>query len=354
MSRIGSDGGARAPGEAASLEPPVAVRGIGPHAPPRTDRERHLPVALCAMTIVLILASRWISPNFGSWDQVIAILTLSSFVLVVAFGQQMVMLVGGLDLSVASVMTLGGILMFGWVGGSPEALLWGIPAVLAVTAAVGALNGLAIALVGIPPFVVTLASGIIVYSAALGVTQGAPRGTASEALATLYRSSILGLPPVVYLLVAMVALALVLQRRTVFGRRLYAIGTSREAAHIAGVPVRRTTIACYAISGGAAGAAGILMVGFSGGATLSMGQAYLVPSVAAAVIGGTSILGGRGDFLGAAGGAVLLTTFSTIVAALGVAEGWRMVTYGAVILAALLLLNTEFPGRRTAGRPSPR
>jgi ribose transport system permease protein len=134
-------------------------------------------------------------------------------------------------------------------------------------------------------------------------------------------------------------LASLLQRRTAFGRRLYAIGTNPGAAHIAGLPVKLVTILCYAISGGAAGLAGILMVGYSDGATLTMGQNYLSPSIAAVVIGGTSILGGRGHYLGVAGGAILLTTFSTIISALGIAEAWRIIIYGTVIIFALLLLQ---------------
>ena len=122
---------------------------------------------------------------------------------------------------------------------------------------------------------------------------------------------------------------------------VYAIGTSRDAAYIAGLPVKRVTILCYAISGAAAGFAGILMVGFAGGATQFSGENVLIPSIAAVVVGGTSILGGRGNYLGAVGGALLLTTFSTMISALGIAEGWRTIIYGIVILWALLALKGD-------------
>jgi ribose transport system permease protein len=299
-------------------------------------------LTLFAITVLLILGSRWISPSFGSWNQALAILVLSSFAMVVAFGQQMVILIGGLDLSVASVMTLGGILTFSWIGGAPAALLWGGPAVLLITALVGTVNGVGVALLRIPAFIMTLAMGIIVYSALFGITRGAPRGQASPVLSTLFTSNVLGVPPVVYLMIVITVLGSLLQRRTAFGRRVFAVGTNPDAAYIAGLPVQMVTILCYTISGAAAGCAGMLMVGFSGGATLSMGQSYLVPSVAAVVIGGTSILGGRGHYLGVVGGAVLLTTFSTIISALGIAEGWRLVIYGTVILMALLLVHEDF------------
>lgn len=298
-------------------------------------------IALFGLTALLILASRWISPGFGGWSQAKAILVLSSFVTVVAFGQQLVILTGGLDLSIASVMTMGGVLTFGVIGASSGALVWGIPAVLLLTAAIGALNGLGVVWLRVPPFIMTLAMGIIVYGATLGLTGGTPRGQASPALAALFTGSLFDVPLVIYLMAALAVLGSLLQLRTGFGRRLYAVGTNPAAAHIAGLPVRRLTLMTYAISGASSGLAGILMVGYAGGATLTMGQSYQLPSIAAVVVGGTSILGGSGLYLGAVGGALLLTTFSTVIASLGIAEGWRTVIYGIVILLALLLLREE-------------
>lgn len=315
-------------------------------------------VALFAITLLLILGSRWISPAFGGWNQARAILVLSSFVIVLGFGQQLTILIGGLDLSVASVMTLGGILAFSWIGASGPALAWGIPAVLAVTALVGAANGAGVALLGVPPFIMTLAMGIIVYGVVLGVTGGTPSGHPSPLLSALFTHSVLGIPAIILLMVVVAVLGTFLQRATPFGRKLYAVGTSPAAAYVAGLPVQRLTILTYAISGAAAGFAGILAVGYSGGATLSLGDSYLLPSIAAAVIGGTSILGGRGLYLGVVGGAVLLTTLSTIISSLGIAEGWRTVIYGLVILLALLMLREELYARfgrlRTTAPPTKR
>jgi ribose transport system permease protein len=314
-------------------------------------------LALFALTALLIFASRWISPSLGSWGEAKAILVISTFVMVVGFGQQTVILIGGLDLAVSSVMTLGAVLLFSYIGGSSVALIWGVPLALLITGGIGALNGICIALLRIPPFIMTLAMGIITSSAVLGMTGGSPRGAVSPMLTRLFTADWLGAPPILYLMVCLIFLASLLQRRTAFGRMLYAIGTSPDAAYMAGVPVKRVTITCYAISGAAAGFAGILMVGFSEGATLNSGDIVLIPSIAAVVIGGTSILGGRGNYLGAVGGALLLTTFSTMISALGVAEGWRIILYGTVILIALLVLHEElrlWVGRQHAALTSPR
>jgi ribose transport system permease protein len=203
----------------------------------------------------------------------------------------------------------------------------------------------------------TLAIGIIVYSAALGITGGSPSGQPSPALTALFADRVLGVPPVLYLMAAFTAAASVLQSRSVLGRMVYALGGNPAAAYIAGLPINLITITCYALSGAAAGFAGMLMVGFTNGATLIMGETYLVPSIAAVVVGGTSIVGGRGHYLGAVGGAVLLTTFSTVINALGIAEAWRIILYGSVIVIALLLLREElriWVGRQYAVLTPPR
>jgi ribose transport system permease protein len=298
-------------------------------------------LALFVLTALLILASGWISPALGSWNQARAIVVLSTFVMVVGFGQQTVILTGGLDLSVASMMTLGAVALFSWVGPEPAALVWGIPAVLALCAAIGAVNGIFVALLRVPPFIMTLAMGMIIASALLGITGGSPRGAAAPAVVALFAADWAGAPPIVYAMAVFAVLALVWQRATAFGRMVYAIGTSPDAARIAGLPVERVTVQCYAISGAAAGLAGMLSVGFASGATLDTGLDILIPSVAAVVVGGTSILGGRGSYLGVVGGALLLTTISTMISALGVAAGWRAVINGSVILIALLTLQED-------------
>ena len=340
--------------DAAAVAPPPGgdTRGA-PRA--RIGGDGWTALALFGLTAALILGSRWISPHFGGWTEAKAILVLSCFVTVAAFGQQMVILTGGLDLSIASVMTMGGVLAFSWIGDSPVAVAWGTPAIVLLCGLIGALNGAGVVLLRVPPFIMTLAMGIIVYSATLGITGGTPRGQASPTLSALFTSSLFGVPPVIYLMAAITILGSLLQLGTGFGRRLYAVGTNPAAAYIAGLPVRWLTFLTYAISGASAGFAGILMVGYAGGATLTMGQGYQLPSIAAVVVGDTSILGGRGLYLGAVGGALLLTTFSTVISSLGIAEGWRTVIYGLVMLLALLVLRAEiylWAGRLVA-RPDP-
>ena len=315
-----------------------ASQGVGWR---RLGSEDMTALVLFALTALLILSSGWISPSLGSWTQARAILVLSTFVMVIGFGQQTVILTGGLDLSVPAVVTVGAVMLFSVVGPEPAALLWGIPLVLLVTGAIGIVNGVFVALLRVPPFLMTLAMGLIVASAMLGITGGAPQGVASKPIVALFAGDWLGVPLIVHAMVLLTVVAMLVQRRTAFGRMLYAIGTSPDAAYIAGLQVNHVTIVCYAISGVASGLAGILMVGFSQGATLNSGDDLLFPTITAVLVGGTSILGGRGSYLGVVGGALLLTTFSTMISALGIGAGWRSILFGTVILLALLTLQED-------------
>lgn len=305
----------------------------------RLDAEHVRAVALFAIALALItMANRLTSGDW--WNEATAIFAISSFVVAVACGQHLVVLLGGLDLSIASVMTLGGVLTFAWTG-TAQSILWIVPAVLLVGALIGAVNGVGVISFAIPPFIMTLAMGMIVAGGVLGVTQGVPQGNASPALGALFTVKPLGVPLVVYATIVVVAIASVLQRRSVLGRYMYAIGTSPAAAALAGVPVRRVVVIAYAMSGAAAALAGIVMVGYASGATLTMGQSYLIPSIAAVVLGGTSISGGRGTLPAVAAAAVLLTAITTLTSTVSLHEGWRIILYGCVILAAVVILRGE-------------
>ncbi|MBK1696147.1 ABC transporter permease [Rhodovibrio salinarum] len=292
------------------------------------------------IAFLLILGSRVISPAFGSLNQAMTILELASFLVVVAFGQGLVILVRGLDLSVASMITLGGVLTTMWIGADGNALLL-IPLVLAVCFAAGLVSGMGVTFLGVPPFIMTLSSGIIIYSLCLGYTKGSPKGASPELLTDFMSGELLGIPTVVVFLVLFAVGATLFQGWTVYGRQLHAVGNNPVAARFAGLRVRTLTASAYGVSALCAGFVGMMLVGYAQGATLRMGDDYLLPSIAAVVIGGSSILGGKGNFAGTVGGAILLTTLTTIISAIGLAQGWKTIIEGVIILLALLLLREE-------------
>lgn len=305
------------------------------------SRETISAIVAATLCVIMLVCARFVSPSLGSWAQVETVLVLSSFLVVLSFGQGLVILSGGLDLSLPATITLGGILATSIVGaGNPDAW-WMLPAVISACAATGIVSAVGVVWLKVPPFIMTMAMSIIITSALLGYTMGTPRGFAPEAAVALMKSRVLGAPTPVIFLIGFVIIGWLFQSRSVLGRYFYAVGTNVEASRIAGVPVNLARILPYAISAACSGFVGIMLVGYSNGATLRMGDSYLLPSIAAVVIGGSSILGGRGTYLGTVGGAVLLTTLGTIISALGLEYGLRTIIEGSIILAALLLLREE-------------
>ncbi|WP_207002242.1 ABC transporter permease [Trinickia mobilis] len=309
----------------------------------RIQRETIGAVVVYLACIIALLLSKLINPEFGSLQQLQTIVMLASFLIVCSFGQGLTILIGGLDLSVPSLITLGGVLTASWMGGtSPDAgAWWQIPVILAVCACAGAFNGVGIVFCKVPPFIMTLASGIVVYSLCLGATGGSPSGASPHALSALMSGRLGGMPIITFFTIAFCVLAVLIQGKTTFGRSLYALGSNPVAAHIAGIRVDRVTILTYVASAALAGFTGMMLVGYSNGATLRMGESYLLPSIAAVVIGGSSILGGRGAFIGTIGGAILLTILDMIITSLGLAQGWRTMIEGALILAAVVLQHEK-------------
>lgn len=294
--------------------------------------------AIFALTVAFIFGSRIVSPAFGTWIHVLTITELASFLIVVAFGQGLVILVRGLDLSVASMITLGGVLTTMWIG-SGDGVWYMIPLVLAVCFAAGLVSGIGVTFLRVPPFIMTLANGLAIYSILLGYTRGSPRGDAPAVLVDFMRLDWLGLPVVTIFVIFFAVAGTLIQGWTAYGRYLHAIGNNPEAARVIGLPVRLLTASAYGVSAMCGGWAGMMLVGYSQGATLNMGNDYLLPSIAAVVIGGSSILGGKGNYAGTVGGALLLTTIGMLIAAIGLSQGWRTIIEGTIILLALLLLR---------------
>ncbi|MBO0904812.1 ABC transporter permease [Jiella sonneratiae] len=293
-------------------------------------------VALCLVLIATQFVLGNVLVNFGYWN---ALFVLSTFLAILALGQGAVILTGGLDLSLPWTIALSGILLAGMVRGSDPALLYALPIVLAVAAAIGLLNGIGVVMLGLSPIVVTLAMNGILQGAALLYSNGTPSGFASPALRWFMTGHVAGVTPVIPFLAAFVIGATVLLGRTSFGRRVYAIGNSLEAARLSGVRTGRVIIAVYVLSALSAALVGILLTGFSGQASLGMGDDYLLPSIAVVVVGGALITGGRGHYLGMFGGALLLTALQTLLAGTTLPYAFRAILFGCVVLAAVVALR---------------
>ena len=251
---------------------------------------------------------------------------------ILAAGQTMVMLTGGIDLSVVSVAMGSAFLM------TTTALKFGNMSAVAIGLGlglvVGAINGLGIALLGVQPLVMTLGTGLMTQGVIIVYSQKilASRSIVPDFIRAIGSDRLGGLIPLdLFLWLPIAALVLITLQQTGFGRLLYAIGDNREGCRLAGVRVWRLLFIDYVICALLASLAGFVLVGHTNSADLSLASTYLLPSIAAVIIGGTSIFGGSGGYSGTIIGALILTVLDELLILLDSPEPIKQILYGAII-----------------------
>ena len=291
-----------------------------------------------AVAVALYLVAIAISPGFASIGQLSNVLVLAAYLGIVAIGQTLVILIFGIDLSVSAVITLINLVLTAYIAGSNERTLVAVLLALAIGAAVGLVNGLGIRYLRVPDLVMTLATFSIVTGVALIYSGGAPTGRSSELLNTLATGRLGGiLPWSVLIWAALAALTIFMLRRTTIGRHVYAIGLNRRASQFSGISVGRTVVILYTVSGITAAIAGVLLTGYTGSSYFGIGDPYQLGSIAAVVVGGTSIFGGHGGYGGTIAGAFIIVLIQSILTVMDIGEAGRNIVYGLVILALLFV-----------------
>jgi ribose transport system permease protein len=295
-------------------------------------------LTLAVLYVVTVLRA----PGYLESAQIGGLLQLAAILGVVAIGQTLVILIGGIDLSVGAVVTLTNLVTAAVLNGDDAALPVALAVSLAVGLAVGLVNGLVIVLLKVPDLVATLATMTVVTGVGYLYTDGAPRGTSSSVLNSLVTHRFAGFLTAGVLLWAVLAvLTIVVLNRSVLGRHVYATGLNREASSYAGVPVVRTVLTLYVVSGMAAALAGFLLTGYTGSSYLGSGAGYQLSSIAAVVLGGVSIFGGRGGYGGTVAGVLITVLLASFLRVVGIPQAGQNIAYGLVILAMLLLFTTR-------------
>jgi ribose transport system permease protein len=288
--------------------------------------------------IVVLLALAVFVPSFYQPANLLNVARQSSIVGVVAIGMTFVILTGGIDLSVGSILALSGVTMAMLIN---QGMIPGIAILIAllVGVATGILNGIVVAVLKIQPFIATLASMVAITGLALRVTNGGPQAfnNIGDVFNVLGSGNVFGLPGpfLVFLLVAVIGILVL--RYLAFGRFLYAIGGSTEAARLTGVPTRRTLLIAYAVSGLTAALAGVMTASRLGVGAPTAGGLANLDAITAVVIGGTSLMGGIGGAVGTVFGALLLAVLSNLMNLIGISPFDQQIVKGAVIVLAVLL-----------------
>jgi ribose transport system permease protein len=290
-----------------------------------------IPLILLLLVLVAILEIR--QPGIVNERWVGNTIKFAIPLAMLAACQTLTMYTGGIDLSASVVATIVAFVMATQVpviGVVPGILLAMVPAVL-----IGLLNGFGVGICGVHPLIMTLGTGLI-GTGFLQVYQRTVIASGSvvpESLQWLGTGRTFGAPNALVLFIPFAIAILFIQNRTGFGRLLYALGSNEKAARLSGVRSWQVYLALYTLSGLIAGVTGLLYVGLIKAPSLSLVEPLMLPSVAAAVIGGTSIFGGRGSYSGTIVGALILTVLGTMLTLLQMPEGGRRILFGAIILA---------------------
>lgn len=293
--------------------------------------------------VLLLLLGSFYSSSFLSPEYLLQQLQVASFLGLIATGMMLVVLLGQIDLSVPWVVTVGGMMSTaaaGW-GGLGEA--FAIPFGILCGVGFGFINGIGVAYLRVPSMIFTLGMNAVAQGLMVLRTGGfAPQDHSTAAMHALATGRfLLNIPNALFVWAAIGAATIFLLTRTTLGRAIYAIGNKERAAYLSGLPTQRVILLAFMASGGLSAFAGVLLAGYSTKAYQSMGDPYLLPAVAAVVLGGTSILGGRGSYLGTIAGVILITLLQSILSVMQMPEAGRQIIYGAVIVAMLLVYGRQ-------------
>lgn len=305
----------------------------------RVGRQRQAVVGVYLAALALCVVDVLTNPSTTFISVIWSLLSLSVVSAVAAYGQTVIVLIGGLDLSIPYVMTVAAVILTETSHGTAASDVLGVVLALGAGLLVGILNGVGVTLLKLPAVVMTLAMNVILEGAVLVATNGTPTGQVPGGLVSLMTArGIGGMPTSVWVLVGIAVIGIALLRGTVLGRRLYGTGSNSLAARYSGISVTGTTIRVYAIGGLCSALAGILLAAFAGQSYLGMGDSYLLPSIAAVVIGGTAVIGGRGGYEGTLGGVLFLTSIGFVLSGPS-SDAIKMIVFGGAIIISAILFN---------------
>lgn len=323
---------------------PAPVRGGEPATRPTGGRRlatllwtwlaRH---PMVVVMVLVIFYFSYMSKRFNSLENVQTIGLAAAPFALIALGQTLVILTGGIDLSVGSIIAASAMTAAIVVRGHPDRVMLAVLAAALVGALVGAINGTLVAALNVPPFVATLGMMTVASGAAYVIGDGAPINGLPPEFGAIANVTALGMPLPVLIMIVGFAVFLVMMAKSAYGMRIYAVGGNRLAAQIAGIKVSRVLFSVYLISGALAGLSGVILSSRVISAFPTLGQGYELDAIAAVVIGGASLLGGRGNVAGTILGLFLIQTLNNGLDLLIVPAYWQQVIKGVLIVLAVAI-----------------
>ena len=291
--------------------------------------------SVVAITVGLFLLSWVVAPGTMSGGAIDSLLPFAGILAIAAIGQTIVVMLKGIDLSLPGMMTLAALVssQFARDHGS---ILMALALVAVIAIGVGLLNGIVVAVFKVTPLVATLAMNAVLMGAALAYSGGTPT-RAPQSVADFALAKTLAVSNTVWLAVALMVVTVLATTRTSWGRRVIAVGANEDAAHTAGVRVTLIKVSGYVAAALCYSGAGVLLAGYVSTPNTNAGTAYLLPAIAAVVVGGTALTGGRGNIVGTAVGALFLSQLTQLVLSLGAPSSTQYLVQAVVIAVAVVL-----------------
>ena len=292
---------------------------------------------LLFVVLIIMVIMSLVSPVFLTSTNLLNVLRQVSIYGIMATGMTFVIMLGGIDLSVGSIIAVSGVISGSIIVADPNAVLFAVVAAVAGSAVFGLFNGFFVAQFRMPAFVATLATMTIARGFSLVYANGRPYILTSEPFKVIGQGYVLGIPIPVIILLVIVILMYILLHKTTFGRYTYAIGGNENAAVMSGVKVKRVKLIVHTLNSALAGVAGVILASRINSGQPAVGVSYEMDVIAGVVIGGTSLAGGSGTMLGTVLGIVIIGLLKNSLTLLNVSSYWQQIVQGTIILAAVLL-----------------
>lgn len=301
--------------------------------------DRSVVIAYSLIVVIILLGSIFITPRFASPEFLVQQLRQASFLGIIAIGQMAVILTGNIDLSVSWTLNLSAVLATSIAAGQADQLWMGVAVAVGVGALVGLVNGIGVAYLRIPAIVLTLGVNAVLRGITVVYTGAAPQfQQVPEILNTVATEILFGFLPLAVVVWAAIGFTYyVVFNRTVLGRSIYAVGNNEIASYLSGIKTPQVLVAVFVMSGVANALAGLMLAGNAGRSFNEMGEPFLLPAIAAVVVGGTSILGGSGRLMGTVAGVLIIRLLDSMLNIVQVSPAAKDITFGAVILLMLFL-----------------
>ncbi len=292
---------------------------------------------------VLIIIAQLIIPDFMGPKNLSNVIKLASFTGVAAIGQTLVILLGGIDMSISNVITFSNIIsaqiMMGLDANIPLATI----SVIMMGALVGLTNAIGVVYLKIPPMIMTLGVGTMIQGFALLYSKGAPKGNSAPFIRYLVNDTVIGgvASWIVAIWIVLSIIIIILLNKTIFGRKVYAVGMNRNAAKFSGINANKVILISYVASAIFSAIAGVMLVGYTGTAQAESGATYSMDTIVAVVVGGTAMTGGKGGYTGTIIGAIIMVILDSILTVINIPKSGRMVFQGLIILGMVFVYGRE-------------